>query len=62
MMGPVMTKKTTNDEQITRFKQAARTAECDEDEAHFEKRLRTVATAAPPPKTIPKPAKKKPGK
>jgi hypothetical protein len=50
-----------NAEQIKRFKEAARAAECDEDEASFEKRLRTVATA-PPPKTIPKPAKKKPGK
>lgn len=48
--------------QAQRFKEAARAAECDEDEVHFEKRLRTVAKAVPPPKTTAKLAKKKPGK
>jgi hypothetical protein len=44
--------------QSDRFAEAARAAECDEDESHFEDRLRTVAKVAPPPKPKTRPASK----
>jgi hypothetical protein len=41
--------------QTDKFKRAAKDAQCDEDEAAFEKRLKKIAKAPPP-----KPDKKKP--
>jgi hypothetical protein len=34
--------------QSDKFKEAAREAECDEDEAHWDERLKKVAKAKPP--------------
>ena len=33
--------------QVNKFKEAAREAECDEDEAHWDERLKKVAKAKP---------------
>jgi hypothetical protein len=49
-----MAKKT----QVQKFREAAREAECDQDEGHFDDALKRVAKA-PPPKDE-KPAPKKP--
>ena len=35
--------------QLDKFKEAARDAECDEDEAHWDARLKKVAKAKPTP-------------
>lgn len=39
----------TNPEQIERFKELARALEADEDEAHWDERLKKVAKAKPAP-------------
>jgi hypothetical protein len=44
-----------NTSQTAKFKEAARTLGCDEDEAAFEERLKKIAKATPP-----KPENKKP--
>jgi hypothetical protein len=59
---PTKSSEKPNVDQLERFKQAARAAECDEDEAHFEAQLKAVAKAVPPPKGSAKNAKKKPGR
>jgi hypothetical protein len=41
-----MTIEETSKEQADRFKEAAREAECDEDKARWEERLRRVAKAS----------------
>lgn len=35
--------------QLDKFKELARNAECDEDEAHWDERLKKVANAKPEP-------------
>ena len=42
-----MDETTTNKPQSNRFKEAAREAECDEDKAHWEAKLRKIAKQKP---------------
>jgi hypothetical protein len=51
------TKPLPSENQLAKFKKAAREIGCDEDEAAFEERLRRIAKAPPP--TDHKPKKKK---
>ena len=48
-----------SDDQIEQFKQAARELGCDEDESHFEEKLKKVARHKPVPYTASKTAKQK---
>ena len=39
---------TNDDDQLERFREAARALECDDDEAHFDAKMRKVAKATKP--------------
>jgi len=46
--------------QTERFRQAAHELGCDDDEAHFEEKIKKVARHKPPPDAPPEPLKEKP--
>ena len=52
-----MGREGNHEDQMNRFKEAARALECDDDEAHFDAKLKKIATAPKPKDEKPDPVR-----